>query len=476
MSEYNNGNNPLHSSDTTNPEARYTQPQPPQVWQSWHEANGSQPAPTPVSPAAAPQTAHTPASGFGGGSHSGGNGKPPKGKKPHSGNRMIALVAAMCVCSVLLGGTAGGVISYSVMKNNTTAAQTQGQPTASPSDNGGSSSAGFNLEDATKPTAARENQEPMSVAQINEAVGPSVVAINTRITATNNFGQTQQGTGGGSGVIISSDGYILTNNHVIESASSIEVQLSNGDTYEAKVVGNDAKTDLAVLKIEASGLTAATLGNSDEVVIGDMAVAIGNPTGQLPGSVSFGIISGLNREITFSDGRTLTLLQTDAAINPGNSGGALVNAYGEVIGINTAKTTDVDVENLGFAIPINDIKPVIEELINNGYVTGRPLIGIGTRTVTEEIARAYNLPIGAYVATVEPYSGAEKAGIQVGDVIVAADGKTITTSDDLTEIRDQHKAGDTISMTIHRNGQEKTVEVTLTEDKPATTTGAPSNG
>ncbi len=310
-------------------------------------------------------------------------------------------------------------------------------------------------------------KDALSTPEIVDMVGPAVVGIINKAVYSsygNMFGQGGSNNeeveqSSGSGVVISADGYIITNNHVIEGASGLVVILNNGEQYTAKVVGSDTKTDLAVLKIDASELTYAKLGVSSDLRVGDTAIAIGNPLGQeFAGTTTQGIISGLNRSVTV-DNKTLTLIQTDAAINPGNSGGALVNCYGEVIGINTAKISSSSLEGLGFAIPIDEAKPVTEDLITNGYVTGRPVIGIAGRAVTEKDAQAYNLKVGVYVSSMTANSPAHMAGIKIGDIITECEGKKITTVDELNEIKNKHAVGDELKLKVYRQG--KTVNITL---------------
>lgn len=263
--------------------------------------------------------------------------------------------------------------------------------------------------------------------------------------------------GSGSGIIISEDGYIVTNQHVIADATEIVVVLNTGDEEVATVVGADTKTDLAVLKINRTGLSAATLGDSTTAEVGDLAVAIGNPLGQeFAGTVTAGVISAVNRKMTV-DGRTYNLIQTDAAINPGNSGGALVDKHGKVIGINSIKMSQSGVEGIGFAIAISEAKPIIDDLMNSGYVSGRTQIGI---TATESRN-------GLSVYSVAANSGAEKAGIRKGDLIVKADGTAVTTVDGLNEIKDEKNPGDTITLTVIRDGNLVDIKVTLQEDIPA---------
>lgn len=310
-------------------------------------------------------------------------------------------------------------------------------------------------------------EEALSIVEIARRVGPAVVGVVVTGQSTNNiFLMPTQTQSSGSGIIISSDGYIVTNNHVVSGATSIKVILNTHEEYDAKLIGTDSQTDLAVIKIEANGLTSAVLGNSGDVEVGELAVAIGNPLGQeLAGTVTTGIISATNRIVTVDD-TEYTLLQTDAAINSGNSGGALVNAYGEVIGINSAKMASAGVEGLGFAIPTDIAKPVIADLMSVGYVQGRPVIGIGGRNITEEMSQYYRLPVGIYVANVSEFSAAEKAGIKGGDVITKFDGQTVKTVDELNALRDQHNVGDTVTLTIVRDGSTMDISLVLGEDKP----------
>ena len=313
---------------------------------------------------------------------------------------------------------------------------------------------------------------------------PSIVGIEVSYTATSNsifgFGtpQTSTATATGSGIIISEDGYILTNNHVVDTSSSnsysyydisdatsVKVKLNSatyGDdaTYDAKIVGKDSQTDLAVLKIDKSDLTAAEFGDSDQAVVGEFVMAVGSPLG-LDTTVTQGIISAVNREVE-SDGTKYTCIQTDAAINSGNSGGALVNSEGKVIGINTLKLSGSGVEGIGFAIPINSTLDVTSQLIDHNKVL-RPYIGISGISLDESTAKKYNLTVGVYVKTVQNFSPAEKSGLQSGDVIVKADDKDITTMDELNEVKNSHKIGDTMKLKINRNGEEKEVTLTLEE-------------
>ena len=308
--------------------------------------------------------------------------------------------------------------------------------------------------EAPATSVANANAEELTTPQVIQNVLPSVVGVNV---------ETMMGAGSGSGIIFSSDGYIVTNQHVIDGAMGIKVKLSDATEYDATIVGQDARTDLAVIKINAQNLPAATIGDSDQLVQGEGVLVIGNPLGEtLSGSSTQGIISALGREIEI-EGKIMHYIQTDAAINPGNSGGALVNQAGQVVGVTSAKISETSAEGLGFAIPINEAIPVIEDLINNGYVTGRPMIGISGENVSQQVSMIYGLPVGIYVRYVDPQSGAAAGGIQQGDVITALNGKEVQTLAELNNVRDEYKAGDTVTLTVFRNGQEVKVDVVLSE-------------
>ena len=308
---------------------------------------------------------------------------------------------------------------------------------------------------------------------------PSIVGIKIEysVNTTSIFGRsnTSTATASGSGIIISEDGYILTNNHVVSSSSSesnsyyqiseatkVSVTLFNDETeYEAKIVGQDEQTDLAVIKIEKTGLTKAEFADSDSVKVGEFAMAVGNPV-NMNSTVTTGIISAVNRKITDSDGKTYTCIQTDAAINSGNSGGALVNSEGKVIGINTLKLSGTGIEGIGFAIPINSTTDITSQLIQYSKVK-RPFIGISGIDLNAETAKTYNLVEGVYVKSVEDFSAAEKAGLKAGDVIIEVEGKSIKTMNELNEVKNSHKIGDELKLKINRNGTEKEITLTLGE-------------
>ena len=319
-----------------------------------------------------------------------------------------------------------------------------------------------------------ENYSDTSIYAANKVL-PSIVGITVEYTINSPYyGYSMQSSASatGSGVIISDDGYILTNNHVVNTSSTslfyqvsqankVTVKLYNDENeYEAKIIGTDETTDLAVIKIDKNDLPAATLGDSDSIRVGEFSMAIGNPLG-MESTVTAGIISASNRTIT-SDGKNYTVIQTDAAINSGNSGGALINSKGEVIGINTLKLSGTGVEGIGFAIPINSTKEIYEQLISDGKVK-RPFIGISGRDIDEETAKKYKLVEGVYVVSVEEFSSAEKAGIKQYDIITEFDGKQIKTMDELNEIKNTHKIGDKVTVKVLRDEDYKEIEITLGE-------------
>ena len=304
---------------------------------------------------------------------------------------------------------------------------------------------------------------------------PSIVGIKVDYTITSNFmqGMSQLSQAEGSGIIISSDGYILTNNHIINSADSsiyyevseatkVSVYLYNDETaYEAKIIGTDEQTDLAIIKIEKDNLTVAELGDSNSVRIGEFAMAIGNPLG-MESSVTSGIISAVNRSVTSEDGTTYNLIQTDAAINSGNSGGALVNAEGKVIGINTLKLSGSGIEGMGFAIPINETIEIYKDLIEHGKVL-RPYIGIGGIDLDEASAEYYNLPTGIYVKEIYSNSPAALADLKQGDIITSINGTKVNSMNELNKIKNNKNIGDVITLEIYRSGDTKQVKLTLAE-------------
>ena len=316
-------------------------------------------------------------------------------------------------------------------------------------------------EDATKTT-------DKSTETITNEVADSVVEITTEIMQTNSFYGQYISQGAGSGVIISKDGYIITNNHVISGASSIKVTTRGGDSYDAKLIGTDSKVDIALLKIEATDLPVAVFGDSSKLAVGSKAVIIGNPLGTLGGSVTEGIISALDRSIVI-DGKTMHLMQTDAAVNPGNSGGGMFDGQGALAGIVVAKSSSEEIDNIGFVIPINDVIEIIDDLKDYGYVRGRADTGMTYIDLSNNMFAWYyfgNNEPGVYVASVENGSNAAKSGFSRGDRIVSIDGKEITNSEEIATLISDKSAGDKVTFVINRNGSEKTIELTLDEDVP----------
>lgn len=321
----------------------------------------------------------------------------------------------------------------------------------------------------SKVTVIPTDGSAMTPSELYASCVDSVVAITGTVTSNSIYGTTT-GTSSGSGFILTEDGYIVTNCHVVEDATTLTVTTHDGTEYEAKLMGKDSTNDVAVLKVETEGLPAVTLGSSHDLSIGDMVAAIGNPLGKLSATQTVGYVSGVNREVSTSSGATtISMIQTDAAINPGNSGGPLFNMYGQVVGITTAKysgTTNsgASIEGIGFAIPIDDVSSMFSDLIDHGYVTSA-YMGVSVITVDEEEASRYNLPAGAYVKSVEAGGAAEKAGIQPKDIIVDVGGHEVTNLTTLTRALRDFKGGDTTTVTVYRSGQNLTMDITL-EAKP----------
>ena len=415
-----------------------------------------------------------------------------KPKKKHTGLKVAAFVLAMVLVS---GGSIGvyeGIRSSNA--DNSSSIVASNDSSAAESSTGDSSSSKKSDSSQSWIQLASTNGS-MSVADIVKKVTPSVVGVQSTFSSSNGsnnnpmngyggfFGYGSQGnngsqgmTGVGTGIIMSKDGYIVTNAHVIYDdeygygeASSVQIQMSDEETtYDARIVAYDKEADIAVLKIDADNLTPAEFGDSSSCEVGEMVVAIGNPLGlQFQNTVTCGIISALDRKVTIND-NTMTLTQTDTAINNGNSGGPLINSSGQVIGINSAKMSstysgEATVEGIGFAIPMSEAKSIVDDLINYGYVTGRPQLGISCQDVTEAVSQAYNIPVGAYIFSVTAGGAADQAGLQPGDVITGIQDQTISTTEELNAVKNQYKAGDTITLTYVRAGETKKVDVTLAE-------------
>ena len=383
--------------------------------------------------------------------------KPPKKRRKRSGGRIVRSAVALVLAAAM--GFAGGFVGARVGNAGNKVVIQQVERTDSSAASGTAVASGG-----------------MTTSQVSEMVSPSVVVITTEQVVYSQwswYGQNQVESGAGSGVIISSDGYILTCAHVVSGASQITVTIGDTD-YTATVVGEDDTSDVAVLKIDATGLTPATVGDSDSLSVGDSVLAVGNPLGELGGTVTSGIVSALNRSVSIqstSSVNTMSLIQMDASVSPGNSGGGLFNMNGELIGLVNAKSSSSDAEGLGFAIPINDAIQVAQDLLENGYVSGRPYMGITYIAVTDaQTAAQFNVnAYGVYVVDVVQGGPADKAGLKVGDRIVSIDGTEIAQKDDLGTLMQQHTAGDTLSITVARDGQMQTVSLTLGEKNASNT-------
>lgn len=370
-------------------------------------------------------------------------------KKGHGRKILSRILALVLVAAVGFGGGYGGALL--ALKQNPQRVIYQGTTNSDGS-------------------VANLTTDTLDLTTVSSMVTPSVVAITTEEVVTSNYGFWFGGeyvqSGAGSGVIMTSDGYIITNQHVVEGASTITVTLSDDTEYPATLVGSDSVNDIAVIKIEAEGLTPAVMGNSDNLVVGQSVIAVGNPMGVLGGTVTNGIISALNRDVTVNN-QKMTLIQTNAAISPGNSGGGLFDANGQLIGIVNAKSSGSNTEGLGFAIPINTALSVATDLIDNGYVTGRPALGITVVDVqdSQTAAQMGVSSAGVYVYQVNEGSGAEAAGIQPGDRIIAVENVLVENKEQVSEEVRNHNVGDTIQLQIARDGNIMNVEVTLGESQ-----------
>ena len=370
----------------------------------------------------------------------GANGKKKKGRFPGK------LVALALVCA-LVGGFVGAGVSAAAKVNHT----------------------GIQVSDrevAQVQTLKVDGSKQMTMSEVYASNVNSVVSINVSATSTNYFGQTVQTAASGTGFLITEDGYILTNHHVVNGASSVSVTLYNGESYDAKVIGSDEDYDIAVLKIDVTGATPVVLGDSSKLAIGESVAAVGNPLGELTFSMTEGIVSCVNRAINV-DGTPFNMIQVDCSINPGNSGGPLFNSYGEVVGIVSAKYSsysNTTVEGIGFAIPINDVVSLVKDIMTNGYVTNKAYMGITPQTMTAQMAQQYRYDVteGVFVCSVDPDSAAAKAGLKLGDVITKMDDKDIASYEDLVAAKKSYSAGDTVTLTVYREG--KTIEVELTFD------------
>lgn len=372
-------------------------------------------------------------------------------KKRKKNNGFKAVVATGLICS-LIGGGIGGVVGANIAADNLRAVLLDSETDAQ-------------IDETNRLQLMGGLNEVSPVVAIAEKVTPSVVGVKTFGTAYTYWGQRipNQELGSGSGIIYSEDGYIITNYHVIENATSVMITLSDGTEYDARIIGSDASSDLAVLKVEAENLPEAELGDSSSLQIGELVVAIGNPLGY-ENTVTDGIVSGLNRQLTdYID--SATLIQTNATINSGNSGGALVNSKGKVVGINSAKLVASNAEGMGFALSINEVRPIVEEIISKGHVS-RPYLGVSINSqyqVDAETAERYEIPMGIQIAEVAVHGPAERAGLQAGDIIYKVNDTLIQNFDDLSDIIDESKVGDKLRILANRNGEKVVADVILGE-------------
>ena len=376
----------------------------------------------------------------------------PEVKKEPKKRRSAFSIIALALCCSLLGGLlgAGGAVLL-----------TRQQQEETPPVNTSNVLVGVR-ENSVIEISEIDTGKIMTPAEVYAANVNSTVGITTSVT-TNFWGYQTTAAASGSGFILSDDGYILTNHHVIEDSDSISVRLYNGESYEAALIGYDESFDIAVLKVEAEGLAPVILGDSDNMNVGDSVVAIGNPLGELTFSLTAGAVSALNREVTMSNGITMNLIQTDCAINSGNSGGALFNLYGEVVGITNAKyssssSNEASIDNIGFAIPVNDVRGIVESIIEKGYIS-KPYIGVSVTDVSAE-TQSYGLPQGAAIKSVAEDSPAAQAGLQVNDIITKVNGTDITGKSDLVQIVGEAAVGDTLALSVYRQGT--VIEMTLT--------------
>ena len=382
---------------------------------------------------------------------------PQKPKKNRTGAKVTALVLSCALVGGAMGFGGSALQNHLAAKN----ADTEEAQQASVVYEGSRETSVINI-------AQIDTSKEMTPAEVYAQNVNSTVGIRTSIT-TNYWGYQTQAAAAGSGFILSADGYILTNYHVVEDSNSITVSLYDGTEYDATLVGCDESNDIAVLKIDAEGLTPVVLGDSDNLNVGDQVVAIGNPLGELTFSLTTGVVSALNREVTLSSNVTMNLIQTDCAINSGNSGGALFNLYGEVIGITNAKyssssaSSEASIDNIGFAIPIDQVRSIFESIITNGYIV-KPYIGVTVSDVSTE-SQSYGLPQGAAVRSVTENGPAAEAGLQENDIITTVNGEAITGSNDLVKLVKAASAGDTLELTVYRQGQTVTLTLTVGEQK-----------
>ena len=426
----------------------------------------------------AQNTASNPMSGY--------NVKPTHTKKKSSVGKGV--IAAALVCA-LIGGIGGGTAVGMALRGNSTeeaAAAVETTPTAAEEESTietttleiGSDDANGNNNINTTVLEVTTNSETteMTPKDVYEQYVNAVVAVYNESTV-NFYGQTATSTASGSGFIISEDGYIITNNHVVSGAETLTVIMTSGEEYEAQLIGTDAENDVALIKIDATDLPTVSIGDSDDIEVGEQVAAIGNPLGELTNTLTVGYVSALDREIN-ENGTPISMFQTDCVINSGNSGGPIFDMHGNVIGITTAKysssgsSTSASIEGIGFCIPINDAMDIVSDLLEYGYVTGRPSLGITCQVVSSTITQYYNLPTGVTVVSVEEGTAAEKAGLEAGDIITAVDGTEVSSITEFRTLLKQYRAGDTATLTVYRSSTAQTMEMSVTFDEKTTAASA----
>lgn len=418
--------------------------------------------------------------------------KPPKRK--HSGGK-VALIALALVIALAGGAVGGGFIASAVMHSSDSTTQEQNDAQAPEqsvtefgADDGQTNDSDTSDRSAiTSRTIEVTTNSPtteMTPQTVYENYVNAVVAISNEGTTTNVFGQTSATASSGSGMIISKDGYILTNNHVTENAQTLTVTMTDGSEYPAEIIGADSENDVALIKIDATDLPTVSIGNSDDIIVGEQVCAIGNPLGELTNTLTVGYVSALDREIYESSSAVISMFQTDCAINSGNSGGPIFDMNGNVIGITTAKystasmMSSASIEGIGFCIPINDAMDIVNDLLEYGYVRGRASLGITCMNISSTVTQYYNLPTGVYVSSVNPGSAAEQTGLKEGDIILSLDGQETQTVSSLKMLLKNYTPGNTLPMEVYRGetGQIESMTITLDESGSTTAPQTPTNG
>ncbi len=403
----------------------------------------------------------------------------PKKKKPGGAGRAVALV----LCCALAGGGAGvgGAAVYNAFAAPAGQADRTGSDGRDAEDENGTAIYRNDTDPTPVSIKRADGLTPMTLAEINAAYADSSVCISVQATVQQGIYQYQT-SGAGSGFIISTDGYIVTNYHVIDGATAIKVTLNNGETYDAKLIGGEELNDVAVLKVDGvSGLKPVVIGDSDDLVVGETVCTIGNALGTLSFSMTSGAVSATGRSVTMSDGTVMNMIQTDCTINSGNSGGPLFDSYGRVVGITSAKlsnngqSSQATIEGIGFAIPINDVIGIITDFMEHGYVTGRPYMGITVQDVTENDMQRFGWPQGAIVSSVEEGSCAEQAGLKKGDIITRIGDTQITGMNQMVSVKNTYKAGQSANLTVYRMGEEITLTITFDEQENNTQEGGVRN-